>query len=337
MAKALITGGTGFVGSHIARALLAAKHEVRILRRASSKMGALQGLAVEESLGDIMEYEALLAAMKGCDWVFHTAAVADYWRTDRVKMYLVNVHGTRLVLQAAKAAGVRRVIFTSSAAAIGLSRSGGPSDETSLFNLNPSQFPYGHSKAVAEEEVHLAVQAGQEVVIVNPSVILGPGDLNEISGSMITEYARGKVPPFYPAGRITLIDVRDVATAHIAAAEKGAPGQRYILGTADASYKSLWEMIAKVTGGTPPVAPFPAVVAPVAGFAVNALRSLGANLPADGNQITLSARDVIFDCRKMYHELYTPKISVPQMIQDTYDWYVANRVLPASPKAVKLL
>src|SRR5512137_1388348 len=117
MATALVTGGTGFVGSHIVRTLVEAGHTVRVLRRPTSRLDLLSDLPVEHAIGDLLDTAALEAAMRGCDWVFHTAAVADYWRAQRVKMYLVNVHGTRNILDAAQRAGVRRVILTSSGAA----------------------------------------------------------------------------------------------------------------------------------------------------------------------------------------------------------------------------
>ena len=127
--KALVTGGTGFVGSHVARALVEAGHQVRVLHRAQSKLDALRGIAYESALGDILDADALRSACEDCDWVFHVAAVADYWRADRHKMFDANVRGTQQVLAAARAAGVRRVIFTSSAAALGRARSGELADE----------------------------------------------------------------------------------------------------------------------------------------------------------------------------------------------------------------
>ena len=128
--KALVTGGTGFLGSHIVRLLCEEGHGVRVLHRASSKLDALEGLSYESALGDVTDLESLRTACAGCDWVFHVAAVADYWRADHEWMFAVNVEGTRNVLQAADEKGVKRVIFTSSAAAVGLHPNAEPADET---------------------------------------------------------------------------------------------------------------------------------------------------------------------------------------------------------------
>jgi len=327
MATALITGGTGFIGSHVARALTEAGHTARVLRRPNSKLNLLEGIPVQHALGDVMDADSLRAAMVGCDWVFHVAAIADYWRAQRVKMYLVNVEGTRRVLEAARAAGVRRVVFTSSAAAVGLRPDGQPSDESDPFNLPPARFPYGHSKWLAEGLVQKAVATGQEVVILNPSVVFGPGDANLISGSMITEAARGVIPPLYPAGVVTAIDVRDVARAHLAAAERGRTGERYILGTTDMRYAELFRLICELVGAKAPTRALPVPLADLASRFIGMAAALGLKLPVNADQVWLSARRVCFDPRKAWHELGTPQISLAQSLTDTYQWYKANGYL----------
>src|SRR5690242_6964092 len=137
MVQALVTGGTGFVGSHIVRVLVEAGHTVRVLHRANSPLDLLEGLVVEHAIGDVMTIPSLEAAMQGCQWVFHVAAVSDYWRSNQIKLYLVNVNGTVNVLDAARKANAQRVIFTSSGAAIGVTADGHPADENVPFNLPP--------------------------------------------------------------------------------------------------------------------------------------------------------------------------------------------------------
>lgn len=329
MAKALITGGTGFVGSHLARALTAAGHTARILRRASSRLDLIADLPIEHAIGDILDVPSLDQAMVGCDWVFHTAAVADYWRAPRENLYIVNVQGTRHILDAAKRAGVKRVILTSSAAAVGLREDGLPSDESVPFNLPPSRFPYGHSKALCEQEALAAVQAGQEVILINPTVVFGPGDINLISGSMVAEFARGVVPPVYPRGSVTAVDVRDVAQAHLAAAERGRPGERYLIGTEDLSYQALFKLIAEIVGVRPPSLPMPAPAVPLIVNGIGLLKRLGAPLPIDANQVWLSARQVCFDSRKARRELGEPQIPIRQSLEDTYQWYHQKGLIKA--------
>jgi dihydroflavonol-4-reductase len=331
MVKALVTGGTGFLGSHIARTLVEAGHATRILRRPTSRLDLLDGLAVEHAIGDVVDPPSLEQAMQGCEWVFHVAAVADYWRANRIKLYIVNVNGTVNVLKAAQRAGVRRVIFTSSGAAVGIRYDGRPADESVLFNLPSRLFPYGHSKSLAEQEVQRAVAGGQDVVILNPSVILGPGDLNLISGSSIVEMARGNVL-IYPAGGVTVIDVRDVAAAHLAAAERGRAGERYLLGTLDISHRALMKLIARVVGVPAPVIPVPAAITPALALLTGLLRRVGVPLPIDDNQIRLSSRNVFFDCHKACRELGEPAIDLRQSLEDTYRWYVDHGMIKRPPR-----
>lgn len=324
--RALITGGTGFVGSHVARALNDAGHTVRILHRKSSKMDALEGVKFESAYGDVLELDALREACAGCDWVFHVAAVADYWRADKKHMFAVNVEGTRLVLQAAREAGVKRVVFTSSAAAVGLTQ-GGSSDEHIAFNLSPDRFPYGYSKVLAEQVVAEAVAAGQEVVTVNPVIVMGPGDLNQISGSMVIESKRkGRFVPVPPGGA-AYVDVRDVARWQIRAAEVGVVGERYILGTANFTHREWFDMIAQVVGAPRPIISLPRFALPAGAAVVNGLKRLGLQLPIDGNQVILGGMDVYFKYDKAWAAFGRPQIAMEMSLQDTYAWYRARGVI----------
>jgi dihydroflavonol-4-reductase len=328
MVKALVTGATGFVGSHVALALVQAGHTARVLRRPSSRLELLRGLpaeATEHAIGDVMNPASLDQAMRGCAWVFHVAAVSDYWRADRARLYQVNVQGTRNVLQAARRAGVGRVILTSSAAAVGLRADGRPSDEAVPFNFAPGQFAYGHSKALAEAEARRAARDhGQDVVIVNPVVVMGPGDANQISGSNLIEFARGLVPPLYPVGSVSLIDVRDVAKAHLAAAERGRAGERYLLSAEDLSIRQWWAHMARLVGARPPALPLVRPLVPLFTGTIRLLSQLGARLPINADQVWLSARDCVFDGRKAAQALHQPAISIRQSLEDTYRWYVEN-------------
>ncbi|NLE50440.1 MAG: NAD-dependent epimerase/dehydratase family protein [Chloroflexi bacterium] len=321
MVTALVTGGTGFLGSHIARALVERGHRVRILRRSTSRLDAIADLPVEHAVGDVLDPASLRAAMDGVEWVFHTAAVADYWRNDPDLIYRVNVDGTRNVLQAAEQAGVQRVIFTSSAAAIGYRADLRPMDETVRFNWDPHLTPYGHSKFLAEAEVHRAIRRGLDCVILNPAVILGPDDINQISSSTVVEMARGNVPPTAPPGGVTLIDVRDVAAAHIAAAQRGRTGERYILGAVDLSHKAWLRLIAHIIGRSTRVITLPASVTTLVAYVADALRRVGVRLPIEGNQLRLSTRMMFYNCAKSWRELGEPRVSIQQSIREAYEWY----------------
>jgi len=321
MIKALVTGGTGFVGSHIARELRQRGYPVRVLRRATSRLDAIADLDVEHAIGDILDFDSLLAAMEGVDWVFHTAAVADYWRSEPDWIYRVNVGGTRNVLRAAEQTGVRRVIFTSSAASIGYRTDLRPVDETVRFNWDPRLTPYGHSKFLSEAEVYRAIRRGLDCVILNPAVILGPNDLNQISSSVVIEVARDHVPPTVPPGGVTLIDVRDVAAAHVTAAERGRTGERYLLGAVDVTHKAWMRLTADAVGK--PVRPvtLPAPVVRLLAVLADLARWTGVRLPLEGNQLRLSTRMLFYNCAKSWRELGEPRVPIQQSIRDTYAWY----------------
>jgi len=325
--RALVTGGTGFVGSHIARLLHQQGHTVRILHRANSKMDALQGVPFESALGDVTDADAVRKAVEGCDVVYHVAAVADYWRTDVKEMYRVNVDGTHHVMQAAKAAGVRRVVFTSSAAALGFINDR-PADEKDNFNQKAELFPYGYSKCKAEEVVAEAVAKGLDVVTVNPTVIIGPGDLNMISGTFIVQTARFQWLTPYTSGGVAVTDVRDVARWHLLAAEKGRMGERYILSTTNYSYKEWFKLIAESIGVTKPRIYVPNFVLPTAVRMVSLLQRLHVSLPLDENQVRLGSKRVHFNPAKAWKELGEPQIEMRQSICETFAWYEAHGFIP---------
>lgn len=319
-----VTGGTGFVGSYVIRALLDEGYRVRVLHRKSSKKDALSGLDYESAIGDVLDSASLLKAFKDCERVFHVAAVADYWRADTSHLFKVNVEGTRNVLQAAQQSGVKRVIFTSSAAAIGLPHDETPSDESVPFNMPPEHFPYGYSKVLAERIVQEFVTNGLDVVTLNPSVVIGAGDLNMISGSYIVQVAHLQWLVPQSSGGIAVSDVRDIAASHLAAAEKGRTGERYLLCTENLSNKVWFELIAEVAGVAPPIFPTPDFVIPLAANTVNLLRRIGIHTPVNSDQVRLGARHVYFDAAKAHRELYQPQVPIRQSLEETYQWFLEN-------------
>jgi dihydroflavonol-4-reductase len=290
-------------------------------------LDALQGIPFESAFGDITDADAVRKAVEGCDVVYHVAAVADYWRADAKHMHHVNVDGTHYVMQAAKAAGVKRVVFTSSAAAVGFSKDR-PSDEKDDFNQKPDLFPYGYSKYKAEEVVEEAVAKGLDVVTVNPVVIIGPGDLNMISGTFIVQTARFQWLTPYTSGGVAVTDVRDVARWHLLAAEKGRMGERYILSTANYSYKEWFKIIAESIGVRKPRIYVPNFVLPGAIKLVSLLQRMRVNLPLDENQVRLGSQKIHFNPAKAWKELGDPQIDIRQSVRETFDWYDANGFIP---------
>jgi dihydroflavonol-4-reductase len=327
MGLCFITGATGFVGSHLARQLAGRGHGLRLLRRQSSRLDAIHDLEAEHLMGDLFDVDHLTEALRGVEWVFHVAAVADYWRNGKREIYRANVDGTRNLLLAAERAGVKRFIFTSSVAAVGYAGPGRCADENTYFNINPNLSPYGHSKFLAEAEVQQAVKRGLDCVTVNPAIILGPGDLNLISGSIILELKRGLLAAAPRQGGTNFIDVRDVAAAHIAAAEKGRTGERYILGAVNMTHRAMLRLTAEVIGVPPPPLVLPNFFIPPIAAGVDLGRRLGLKIPAEGNQIRLSGRDIYVDAGKMWAELHVPQMELAQSIRETYEWYQAEGYL----------
>lgn len=325
-----VTGGTGFVGSHIVRALLKEGHSVRVLHRQTSKLEALKGLNYESAIGDVTDYDSMLVAFEGCDWVFHAAAVADYWRADPDWMFQVNVEGTRKVLEAAKVVDIKRVIFTSSAAAIGMSLDGNPSDETMPFNLSPKTFPYAYSKVQAETVVQEAFEAGQDVVILNPSVIIGSGDLNMISGSYITQVTQWQWLVPKTSGGVGVIDIRDVAMSHLAAAKKGRSGERYLLNKMNFSNHEWFGLIAEIVDAAPALFSAPDFILPIAANIIKLLQQWGFKTPVDANQTRFGGRMIYWDASKAGLELYQPQIDMRQSLKETYAWYLENGYIKAT-------
>jgi len=325
---ALVTGGTGFIGANLVAGLNERGIPTRVLHRESSSRKALAGLAYESVIGDILDDPAeLVTAMAGCDWVFHVAAVADYWRQGQEWIYRVNVQGTKNVLAAARLAGVRRLVFTSSLAALGVPPDGQLLDEESEFNLPPTRSPYGHSKVLAEQAVRRAAREGLEAVIVNPSVVLGPRDVNLISGSIIVEAAKGLLR-VAPAGGVNFVDVADVVAGQIAAAEKGRPGERYILGGENVPYGEAVGTISRIVGRTPPRLTIPRWSLPLLASGVRAARALlGNRVPLDENQVRMMGAYIYADSSKARRELDLPHTPFTTTVQRTYNWYNRNGYL----------
>jgi dihydroflavonol-4-reductase len=323
MVKALITGATGCVGANLVEAVTQHGWEARALRRKTSSLQALDGLTYEVAFGDIMQADTLIEAMRGIDIVFHAAAVADYWRTGKERLYAVNVEGTRYVLQAAKVCNISRVVFTSSVAALGLPEFGKQLDETAQFNMRPAQFHYGYSKVLAEQVVAEFVSSGLDVVIVNPGVVIGPRDINRISGSILLEEKRMGLP-VYPPGGVCVIDVADVCNAEISAAEHGRRGERYILGGENLWYRDLITATAKVVGQKPPRVGLSRGATRAIAVIVDLLRHAGARLPGTGDQVRFSAETLWFDSSKARRELGLNTRPYRETAQRSYEWYRMN-------------
>jgi dihydroflavonol-4-reductase len=256
--KVLVTGATGFLGSHIARALVAAGHSVRVLVRPETSPALLEGLPAEVARGDILVPSTLEAAARGVEAVVHSAANMRGRGGSRERAQS-HVLGTRHMLAACRPAGVRRFVYISSVAALGIpDASPAPTDgdaprldESHMWNTDPDRWPYGHAKHLAEQEVQSAAAAGMEAVIVNPSAVLGPGDRYRVSNAVIWHMLHGRVPPVIPGG-LGVVHVSDVAEGTLAALEHGRSGERYILNGENVQVEQLLSLVAEAVGLPPP-------------------------------------------------------------------------------------
>jgi dihydroflavonol-4-reductase len=264
--KAFITGATGFVGAHVARALASHGADLRLLVRPTSRLENIAELGAETVTGDLREPESLTKAMQGCEFVFHVAADYRLWVRDPGEMYKANVEGTRAIIDAAQASGVRRVIYTSSVATMGFTREGQIATEESPVSINDMVGHYKRSKFMAEEIALDAGRRGANVVVVNPTTPIGEYDIKPTpTGRIVVDFLKRKFPAYVDTG-LNLADVKEVARGHLLAMEKARPCERYILGGENLTLKQILDKLAAMTGLPSPKMKVPHAVA--MGFAV---------------------------------------------------------------------
>jgi dihydroflavonol-4-reductase len=324
----LVTGATGFVGSAVARVLLKAGHPVRVLARPHSDRRNLKGLSVEIVQGSLEDLGSLAAAVAGCRYLFHVAADYRLWVPDPEPMFRTNVDGTRELMLAAQAAGVERIVYTSSVATLGIVL-GGAADEETPSRAEDMIGPYKRSKFDAEAVVRdLIVQRFLPAVIVNPSTPIGPGDIKPTpTGRLIVEAARGRVPGFVDTG-LNVVHVEDVAIGHLLAAETGETGRRYILGGENLSLAEILAEVARLTGRRPPSFKIPyAAILPVAAGAEALARLTGREPFVTLNGARMSKKKMFFSSARAVRELgYAPR-PARQGIADAVAWFKANGYL----------
>ncbi len=330
MGDTLVTGATGFVGAAVARALAKRGHKLRLTVRPGSDRRNLQGLQAAELVeADLAKPATLAAAVAGCRYVFHVAADYRLWVKDPAAMRAVNIAGTVALLQAAKAAGVERVVYTSSVAALGLRTDGVPADETTPVNDAHLIGAYKRSKYDAEQAVKQLAQE-QNIVIVNPAAPVGPGDVKPTpTGRMILDAANGKLPAFVDTG-LNVVHVDDVAEGHALALEKGRTGESYVLGSENLMLRELLALIARQAGRKPPGIRLPVgPLMPVAWVMQRVAERTGKPPLMTPEVLRMARKKMFFSSDKAKAELgYAPRPAA-EAVKDALAWFRAQGMMKA--------
>ncbi len=328
--KILITGASGFVGSAVLRKLLQAGHDVRALVRLNSNHLNLMGLPVEIVTGDLKDRSSLDCALEGCDALFHVAADYRLWVPKPEEIYRTNVSGTLNIMLAAARAEVRRIVYTSSVATLGLTPEGSPADEMTPVALSDMIGHYKRSKFLAEAEVRRLVdEQGLPAVIVNPSTPIGPRDIKSTpTGKMILQAASGRMPAYVDTG-LNLVHVDDVAMGHLLAFEKGEIGRRYILGARNMTLREILTELARITGHPRPRFRLPHnLVLPMAFIAEAWTQLTGSDEPlltVDG--VRLAKKRMFFSTKRARRELGYKTRPVNEALCDAVAWFRKNGYL----------
>lgn len=330
----LVTGATGFVGSHVARQLVAAGESVRALARPNSRRRGLDGVAVEWAEGDLRDEASLNRVLRGVQSVYHVAADYRLWAKRPQEIYENNVTGTKNLLAAALRARVDKFVYTSTVATIAVSRGADLPDERNRASVDEMVGNYKKSKLIAEQEALRAAHEGLPVVIVNPTAPVGPGDWKPTpTGKIILDFLLGRMPAYVDTG-LNFVAVEDAARGHVLAAERGKIGERYLLGGKNMTLKELLDALAKITGLPAPSRQIPHGVALVAAYADAAFsRATGREprIPLEG--VRIARHKMFVNDAKARRELGYESSPVEAALERAVRWYCENGYAKVPEKA----
>jgi len=326
----LVTGATGFLGSHVARQLVSRGEMVRVLVRAASRLQAIEDLPVEKIEGDLRDAASLARALNGVCRVYHVAADYRLWARHPRDIYESNVTGTKNLLDAAQRAGVEQFIYTSTVATIAVDRRGALPNENTQGALDEMVGHYKRSKWLAEQEALKAAKEGFPVIIVNPTTPVGPGDWKPTpTGKIVLDFLRGKMPGYVETG-LNFVAVEDAAAGHLLAAERGKIGERYLLGGENLTLKQMLGALARISGRPAPRLKIPHTVALGFAYAETAFsRLLGRapQIPVEG--VRIARHRMFVDCSKAERELGFQPGSVEAALERAVRWYESNGYVAA--------
>jgi dihydroflavonol-4-reductase len=320
----LVTGAAGFLGSHVARQLVARGESVRVLLRPSSQNRAIADLPLEYVTGDLRDIESLDRALKGVDRVFHVAADYRLWAKDSKDIYDSNVGGTKNILGAAKRAGVKQFIYTSTVATIAVDRPAPPNEKTDA-KLDEMIGHYKRSKWMAEREAVSAAKEGLPVIIAMPTTPVGPWDWKPTpTGKIILDFLNGKMPGYVDTG-LNFVGVEECAAGHLLVAEKGKVGERYLLGGENLTLKQVLDMLANITNLPAPRLKISHGVALGAAYASTFFSRLVGKepgIPVEG--VKIAQHKMFVDCGRSQRELDFKAGPVSAALQRAVRWYESN-------------
>ena len=326
-----VTGASGFIGANLVHELNARGHRVKALLRPNADLRGLQGADFERVDGDVSDRAALEQALRGCDWCFHVAASYHLWLRDYAPMYAANVEGTRNVIEAATRAGCSRIVYTSTVGCIGLPKDANgvvtPTDESTPVSEAQMSNHYKLSKWKAEVVARELAAQGAPVIIVNPSAPVGPRDVKPTpTGQVIVDFLNRAMPAYLDTG-LNWVHVRDVATGHILAAEKGRAGERYILGHEQGNWtmKETLDLLAEITGVPAPGFRVPYWVALSAARVNEVFANLTGKPPkAPVAGVRMAKYKMFFNPAKAVRELGLPQTPPREALSDAVEWFRKN-------------
>jgi dihydroflavonol-4-reductase len=333
--KIFLTGATGFVGHHVAKALVAQGADLRLLTRKTSNLKNLEGIDFGACggtfQGDLANPEPIKKAIAGCDAVVHVAADYRLWIPDPQSMYRANVDGTRELLRLAREAGVKRFVYTSSVATMHFRTDGIVINEDTPVSLADMVGHYKRSKCLAEQEALKAAQAGQQVVILNPTTPIGPNDAKPTpTGRIFVDFLNGKFPAYIDTG-MNLVDVAEVARAHAVALTKGTPGRTYILGGENLTLKQILDKMSAITGIPSPKVKIPIAVAATYAFFEEWItgRIRGKEPRATLEEVRMGRKKMFASSARAQQELGFRIVPVYEAMRAAIDWFRENGYAPA--------